>query len=161
MSSPAFQVTHGGKTYYDIYPTYESSSPIEPKGHDAFGFAVGQGMSMEPDSFSGIIYYKEAVSGSSWVGDEALSSSDETISGYIVKGKQLGTPDYPLYLKGCCYCRAAVDSSDATKKIELRYVYDRSGTVSYTIGLTIGHVSVAINSSAVSKVQERSAIFSL
>ena len=147
LSAPSFKVTVGYKEYYDVYPKYESTEKIWPQGNDFFAFVVGQGMSVIPDKCSGTVYLKEPHDETIWKDYGPLSPSEETITGYSIEGKQLLNTYIPAYIRGNCYFRAEADTSDPTLKISLKYGYDRSGKVSYTIGLNVIFINVAISGS--------------
>lgn len=158
ITCPSFKVMANGEYVYDIYPIYESIGKIEPKGNDSFAFTVGDGLGVVNDHVGGMVYYREE-SDDAWQSME-LSVSNTSLYGHSFYGPQLGTPDFPIYIKANCFFRAKAYSSEPDLRVNVKYVHDTSGSVGYTIGLTAYGVNVSLASeSQTGSLLERSENF--
>lgn len=140
FSAPCYIDTATG--YYKIYPTYESTVPIRPRGNDSFAFSLGAGMAVVPNSLTGTVWTKDTTSSATWQTDwvDVEPYSLETILGYSIKGAVLGTPSWSMYFKGCCSFTARVHSADAARMIQLGYCYDTTGNWNYSVSLNVAFV---------------------
>ncbi len=157
FTCPAYRVTvNGGYGYvYDVYPTYESTAKIKPKGNDSFAFVVGDGLRVDSGFVDATLYVREETT-HSWQSD-SLSISSTSLYGNAFSGAQMGSPDFPIYFKGQFYFRAEPYSSEPDLRVNLKYIYDTTGNIGYAIGLTAGAISVSYSSNVpVGSVLEKS-----
>lgn len=154
LTAPSYRDTATG--YYKIYPTYETTVPIRPRGNDSFAFALGTGMSIVPDSLTGTIWTKDTTSSATWQTDwvDVTPYSTETILGYSIKGSVLGTPSWSMYFKGCCSFSAKLDSPYATKMVQLGYCHDTTGNWSYSVSLSVGAIGFGVGLTRPSSISE-------
>ena len=149
LTCPTFRKS-ASSNIYELYPTYETKSPIKPRGNDLFGFCVGNGLGIVPNSFSGLLWYKHnTLTEGRWQTDASvntLHASESSIYGYAVKGAQLGSPSVYMNMKACCHFDAKKYSQDATMLVNLKYVHDTSGRVNYSISLNMALVSIGFSS---------------
>ena len=122
ISFSAYAYKSGSVIY--IYPTYEFTDMKRPRGNDSFAFQLGNAMA--PYSFGGKMWYK-LNAGDSWQSNpnDILTPNFTPLDGAVYSGNQLGTPDFPLYLRGVtyCYCSAGAGSD---KRIAITYMYNPS-----------------------------------
>lgn len=160
LSCPTFRKS-ASSNVYELYPTYESKSPIKPRGNDLFAFCVGDGMGIVPNSFGGLLWYKhDTLTQGNWQTDaniHDLHASASSTQGYAVKGAQLGSPDVYMYMKGCCHFEATKYSSGATMLVSLKYVHDTTGLMTYSISLSIAGISIGFtpNQTTVREISEQ------
>lgn len=135
------------KNQVDIYPSYEWLVPTKPKGKDYFGYSTHSSFSVVPGERNNLIWYK-IHSNDNWVRSHEASYTGSSLTGYEHSGSDLGTPDFPIYLKGHFHYRVDIDSSSPVKKIVLAYVHDTSwgGGISY--GVSYGPLSISITPSS-------------
>lgn len=124
-----------------IYPTYEFTAEVKPRGKDNFSFQVTDAMRVY--EAGGQLWYMDFTS-SKWELGGTLKPTIADSNGYQFSGNQLGTPDYSMKFKGCAYCHANVGDGD-DKRIIMSYVYNpnRSAlSVSFSVyGLGISYTS--------------------
>lgn len=133
LSVTAFKVE--GAEQVDIYPSYEWLVPTKPNGKDWFGYSTHESYSVVPSERSNLIWYKWEKE-DNWTNDGPATYTGVGMTGYQHFGDSLGTPDFPIYLRGNFYYRVDIDVDDPVKKIALAYVHDTSGgdNVSYSVG---------------------------
>lgn len=157
LSVTAFKVS--GKEQIDIYTSYEWLVPVKPKGKDYFGYSTHDSFSAVSGERSNLIWSK-VNKNDSWSEKSPATYTGTSMYGYQHSGSSLGTPDFPIYIKGNFYYKADIDSSSPVKKIVLAYVHDTSfgsGT-SYSVGY--GPFSISVTPSS-DNVKYRNGIFNL
>ncbi|MGE6579218.1 hypothetical protein [Paenibacillus xylanexedens] len=134
----------------DIYPIYEWLKPVKPKGKDYFGYSTHSDFSVVANTRSNLIWYK-LNSGDNWTSAGAATYTGSSLTGYEHSGSSLGTPDFPIYIKGNFSFRVDIDKTNPVKKIAISYVHDTSsgGTFGYSIGYGPAYISVTPSSSNV------------
>lgn len=140
-----------GENQVAIYPSYEWLTPIEPNGKDYFSYSTHSSFSVVPGERSNSIYAK-LHSDDPW---EYAGSADYTgtsVTGYEHFGDSLGTPDFPIYIKGHFYFKVDIDVANPVNKIVIAYVHDTSwgSNVSYSVGYGPLSISVTPSSNNVS-----------
>ena len=151
LSVIAYKVS--GANQVEIYPSYEWLVPVKPKGKDYFGYSTHESYSVVPGRKSNLIWTK-MNSGDQWGYPGAAAYMGSSFTGYEHKGIDLGTPDFPVYLKGNFYYRVDIDSSSPVKKIALGYVHDTSWGSAFSYGISFGPLSVSATPSSTNvKVQ--------
>lgn len=144
LSVSAYKVS--GKQQVDIYPSYEWLVPVEPKGKDFFGYSTHGSYSAVAGERSNLIYAK-MDSDDPWQSSGSATYTGTCTTGYSHSGTSLGTPDFPIYIKGNFYYRVDIDTASPVKKIVLAYVHDTSwGGLSYSVGF--GPFSIGITPSS-------------
>ncbi|WP_068615806.1 hypothetical protein [Paenibacillus tuaregi] len=141
ISVVAFKVS--GQSKVDIYPSYEWKKAVKPRGKDYFGYSTHDSFSVVPNKRSNLIHYKLNASDNWTTGDPATYTSS-SLTGYEHKGSTLGTPDFPIYIKGNFYFQADIDGSSPVKKIAISYVHDTSSGGSYSYGIGFGPASISV-----------------
>ncbi|MGN7762404.1 hypothetical protein [Paenibacillus sp. 22594] len=143
----AFKV---GSTQVDIYPTYEWLTPTKPKGKDYFGYSTHSDYSVVPGNRSNGIWSK-LNAGDSWQNSGSATYTSSSLTGYEHTGSSLGTPDFPIYIKGSFHFRSDIDTTSPVNKIAISYVHDTSsgGTFGYSIGYGPAYISITPSSSNV------------
>lgn len=126
-----------------IYPKYEWLTKTKPKGKDYFGYATSNSYSAVSGARSNTLYYKLSAS-DGWTSGGSAVYTGSSMYGYQHKGTSLGTPDVPLYLKGCFYYKVDIDVQNPVKKIALAYVHDTSSGGSFSYGVSYGAGSISI-----------------
>lgn len=140
----AFEVS-GNKV--DIYPSYEWKKPVEPKGKDYFGYSTHSDYSVVPGERSNLIWYK-LNAGDSWTSAGPATYTGTNLTGYEHKGSSLGTPDFPIYIKGNFYFRVDIDETNPVNKMAISYVHDTSSGGSYSYGIGYGPASISVTPSS-------------
>ena len=138
FSAPSFI---SSSTIY-IYPTYEFTTPKEPDGEDSFSFQLGD--AMRPYEYGGQVWYKDSGM-SSWAVGDSMTANTQGFNGAEYSGSQLGTPDWPLLIKGCAYCHADVGTG-TDKRIVLSYMYNPNSN-SYSISFSAYGLGISYSSS--------------
>ena len=157
LSVTAFKVY--GKQQIDIYTSYEWLTPVKPKGKDYFGYSTHQSFSAVPGERSNLIWVK-LNKNDSWFDGTPATYTGTSIYGYEHKGSSLGTPDFPIYLKGSFYYKADIDSSSPVNKIVLAYVHDTSYGSNFSYGVGYGPFSISITPSS-NNVKYKNGVFEL
>lgn len=132
-----------GSTIY-IYPTYEFTTAKRPKGQDSFSFQLGD--AMRPHTYGGKLWYK-MDSDDSWESDSdaKLVANTQTMNGAEYSGKQLGTSDFKIYLKGCAYAHANVGTGTDTRII-MSYMHNPNKK-NYSLSFSAYGVGISYSSS--------------
>lgn len=86
-----------------LYAAYESDDKVFPIGSDALSVQLGNGY--EPYEYGGQNWYKR-VKDEEWTSGEELVANTQTLSGGIFSGRQLGSFNRQMLVKGCVYCYA-------------------------------------------------------
>lgn len=160
LTCPMFEVWNSLGHNIKAFPTYETKMVIRPKGHDMFVIGVGTGMNIAPGQFSGTIWCMDMdAANPTWVKNGSLATTEEAIEYIAVGGLQLGTPSYAMKFKGCCSTIIRQSNPNATRMVALKYSYDRTGTVSYNVGISAGFISLGLSAGAQANVQIASATF--
>lgn len=138
-----------------IYPTYEFTTPKRPRGAD--GFAVQLGEAMRGYEYGGKYWYK-VNEGDSWISESNnYMIANTNLYGAEYKGRQLGTPDFNIYIKGCAYIHAtAGESSD--KRINLAYVHNPDKN-NFSFSISAGGIGISYTPS--SNIYDKTALFTL
>ncbi len=125
-----------------IYPTYEFKKAMRPRGSDTFSFQLSD--AVDVDKFGGKVWYKSPFN-SEWdsTSSDTLSPTSVYLNGAEFAGKQLGTPDTAIYIKGCTYAQGIV-GTNTTKKICMNYVYNPN-KYNYAINFNINIFGFSIS----------------
>lgn len=126
-----------------IYPTYEFTEDHQPKGKDSFSFQLGD--AMRPYEYGGQIWYKDYTM-SDWALGGSLVANNQGFNGAEYSGAQLGSPDWPMKMKGCAYCHAQVGTG-SDKRIIMCYMHNPKGEP-YSISFSVRGLGITYNSSA-------------
>lgn len=145
LSVTAFKVD--GQNRVDVYPAYQWLTPVKPKGKDSFGYSLSSSFSVVPDKRSNIVWYKERAD-LPWKQGENATYTGASLTGYQHTGKSLGTPTYPIYIKGNFYYQVDIDVSSPVKKIVMGYANDMSTGVNLSYGFQVGVFSLGFSSTS-------------
>lgn len=107
-----------------LYAVYESADKVFPVGYDALSLQLGNGY--EPYEYGGQNWYKR-VKDEEWTPGEELVANTQTLSGGIFSGRQLGSFNRQMLVKGCVYCYAN-KGAGSNDQITIDYYYNPSQT---------------------------------
>lgn len=125
-----------------IYPTYEFTTDKKPAGNDSFSFQLGD--ALMPYEYGGQLWYKDDRM-SNWEIVDSMTANNQGFNGAEYSGKQLGTPDYSMKLKGCAYAHAKIGSG-TDKRIIMSYMHNPQKR-SYSISFSYSGVGISYSSS--------------
>lgn len=126
-----------------IYPTYEFTGNKRPRGNDSFCVAIGDAMT--PYQYSGKVWYKDEYYSNQWLEFGAMNTTNQGFYYGEYSGAQLGNPAWDIKFKGCASIKAQAGSG-SSKQLIMSYMYNPN-SVDYTLGVSVGPVSVGYNSS--------------
>lgn len=153
FSVATFKVTGG----VNIYPTYEFTDKKKPVGNDSFSIQIGDALDMM--ECGGKMWYYDDVSTNSWIAGGNMVANALTLSAAEYSGSQLGTPDYPMKIKGCAVIRTKIGSGTG-KRVALSYLYNPKN-VMYSVSFsTPGGFGISYSSTS-GKIYSVAKIFEL
>ena len=132
---------------------------LNQKAKIILGYSTHESFSAVPGERSNLIWVK-LNKNDSWFEGTPATYTGSSIYGYQHSGSSLGTPDFPIYLKGSFYYKADIDSSSPVKKIVLAYVHDTSFGSSMSYGIGYGPFSISITPNS-GNVKYRNGVFNL
>lgn len=89
------------------------------------------------------MYYKLHAS-DSWQSDSSATHTGSSLTGYQHTGDSLGTPDFPIYIKGHFYFKVDVDDPTPVNKMSMTYVHDTSYGSSFCYSIAYGPASIGV-----------------
>lgn len=153
FSVATFKVTGEVK----VYPTYEFTDKKKPAGNDCFSVQLGNALEMMEGT--GKMWYYDDISTNSWIEGGNMVTNALTLSSAEYSGSQLGTPDYPMKIKGCAVIRAQIGSG-TDKRVALSYLYNPKN-IAYSVSAPLlGGFGVSY-SSTTGKIYSAAKIFEL
>lgn len=145
LSVIAFKVY--GQEQVAIYPTYEWLVPVKPRGKDYFGYSTHDSYSVVSNKRSNLMWYK-INENDEWESDGSATYTGSSMTGYQHYGSSLGSPDFPLYLRGNFYYKVDINSTSPVKKIAIAYVHDTSSGLGLSYGIAYGPLSISVTPSS-------------
>lgn len=124
-----------------IYPVYEFTKHLQPKGNDSFSLALGDAVSTY--DFGGKTWYQDPWSTTWKDGHTSLSTNREGLNYAEFAGNQLGNSTGPLKYRGNIYIHATA-TGKTDKRIVMNYLYNPN-RVSYSLSINIGNLGISFN----------------
>lgn len=124
-----------------IYPTYEFTTDKRPRGNDSF--AIQMGDAIMPYNYGGKTWCKP-YDKNDWIASDNMVANTQVSNGAEYSGKQLGTPDQSMKIKGCAYVHAKQGSGSSNQFI-MSYMHNPNKH-SYSLSFSAFGIGISYNS---------------